>query len=436
MLSLILSPIIVYASRDSVCFDLIVDDGVYPTDSEQIHEDTKDTVCVWQDGVSKHCVSGLYVEFMHTDVIDMNTHIFPNCVYFSRGVLSKDDIYVEIDGSDAVWIDQITVSAKHFSKTWGYDNSAGWCLSRDINDHLGWNSDDRDQHVPEGRCYHKIGFKKDGKVSGYYSGSSVKYCRETKKMDCKQGCIIGWTHESTSYDGCCRGVFDCFGHRKTCYLDSPCRRRVEDGVVQTEQFSEISEDLAEDVPAASTFELVNQVETASRLERLEGEAEGGEDGFVYTSEPDRRRSELDTEENIDALMEISASSASSFRECAQGLDELDEDQQMWAGILSGANQGILMSSEDGVFAERRRSVWNIQNFFTTVVAEMSEDCEAPMEVFIEDCKEVGNKLITAEFNEQPIFVHNEPRDGNGLFGCAKLATSHVCEEWYKYNCTE
>lgn len=264
----------VYAARDSVCFDLVVGDGVYPTDAEQSDEDTKDTVCVWQDGVTKKCVNGLHVEFLHTGVIDTDTHTFPilvqpNCVYFEHGELKHANLFFDIDGNDAVWIDRVTVSAKHYSKTWGSNDSAGVCLSTDLNDHLAWNSDDRKQYVPSGYCNYKIVLYTDGVVGGWYDGSVQKLCRTKKKMNCKQGCPRGWTHESTVKSMCCKSFWSCFGTNKICRIDTPCRRRVEDAAIQAghvsaERMSEIPQDNL-------SFDDINQASnTADRLRQAVG----------------------------------------------------------------------------------------------------------------------------------------------------------------------
>lgn len=242
MLSLVL---VVFAPRiafgDTVCFDLEAGNIDLDSDEDEVHEDTTCKICAWQTTVEGpyECKTG--IKNSGTAAADLPDND-KSCIDFKSGILTKGSpVYVSTDCEDAMWIDRLQVNgdgdssdSEDDSEEWhdwqvlrGANNNDGWCLSKDRNDHLGWNHDDYDQHVPANKCYHELKFNSDGSVDGTYDTSQGQLCRREKKMDCKQGCESGWKHVSTSDHGCCSGFLSCGGNRKTCEIDEPCRRRVE-----------------------------------------------------------------------------------------------------------------------------------------------------------------------------------------------------------------
>lgn len=211
---------------DELCIDLEVGDADYDWTDDEVNEESNDRVCAYQDGGydDKVCRNGIKRDYRRGDLA---------CFDFGRETLDKDkSFYIVTEGSDAVWIDRLNAwrfggFSPEWEKEWGQNDRDGWCLSQDANDHVGWNNDDRDQHVPDDRCYYALRLDSNGDVWGYYDASEPTICRETKKMDCKQNCPGGWEHVDTTNHGCCSSWSSCGGNMKVCANDYECRRRTE-----------------------------------------------------------------------------------------------------------------------------------------------------------------------------------------------------------------
>lgn len=235
---------------------------------DEVHETTNSKVCAWLDGEysSRQCQSGMKRESQHWGTLD-----------FPDGSLDeKKDLYVQIYGSDALWVDRFLVRGfsiygRHkWERYYGESNSHGWCLSTDRNDHLDWNSDDLSQSVPDNQCYYQVKLSPDGNVYGSVSAQALM-CRVDKKMDCKQNCERGWKHISTSDDGCCKAFFDCGGTRKTCRKDYECRRRFEnaDKDVTVQVLPQAEEDGQWVLLSGQKADNVTRFDLADRLTQAE-----------------------------------------------------------------------------------------------------------------------------------------------------------------------
>lgn len=225
-------PIVLGGSRvkdDTFCLDLEVGDAdLAPFDAlddDEVDEESGDKVCVWHRGYWTDRVCHFGIERIR----ELKNW---DCFYFQRRSLDKNtDFYIMTEGTDAVWIDRFRARrfggfTPEWEKIWGQNDSDGWCLSNDRNDHLDWNHDDRVQHVPDNQCYHALRLRPNGSVWGYHSGAQ-RMCRVTKTMGCKESCDSGWKHVDTTGHGCCSSWSSCFGTRKVCAGDTPCRRRTE-----------------------------------------------------------------------------------------------------------------------------------------------------------------------------------------------------------------
>jgi len=203
---------------DRISFDLENGDSdISVLLDDEVNEETSSYICGWQDGKysQRECQWGVKRELGHWGGID-----FPDGTFTSGG-----DYYVQIYGSDALWVDRFLVRGDGVWEYWiGNNNHHGWCLSTDRNDHLDWNHDGYSQHVTAGQCYYKLRLSSNGSVWGWWSNQALM-CRTKKKMNCKQDCPSGWKHISTSDHGCCKSWSSCGGNRKTCQGDEECRRR-------------------------------------------------------------------------------------------------------------------------------------------------------------------------------------------------------------------
>lgn len=209
------------ANGDTVMFDIESGGQDFSGDFEdEIDEETGSYICAWQEWSAWKCQYGVKRDLGEWGSID-----------FPDGSLDKNkDIYVQIYGTDNLWVDRFAAmrdGSDEWTKYWGSSNSQGWCLSADRNDHLDWNHDDYAQHVTAGECYYQVKLATNGNVYGWHFGAPLM-CRTEKKMGCKQGCPRGWEHIRTSDYGCCKNWGSCGGNRKTCRGDVECRRRFED----------------------------------------------------------------------------------------------------------------------------------------------------------------------------------------------------------------
>jgi len=207
------------ANGDTLNFD--IESGNDDSFDDEINEETSSYICAWHEWSSRRCQYGVKREDGEWGSID-----------FPDGSLDKNkDLYVQIYGSDALWVDRFATrrhGSHHWTREWGSSNHHGWCLSTDRNDYLDWNHDDyHRQHVTAGQCYYQFRLATNGLVYGLHNGAPL-ICRKTKKMNCKQGCPRGWKHIETSDYGCCKNWGSCGGNRKTCQGDVECRRRFED----------------------------------------------------------------------------------------------------------------------------------------------------------------------------------------------------------------
>jgi len=211
---------------DNLCLDLEAGDFDWlEIRDDELGEESHDTVCAYQDGDYRNRVCRSVIRGLPEDGA---------CFGFENQTLDEDkDFYIVTQGHDAVWIDRFIASRQtivgigsEWEKKWGRNNNDGWCLSMDRNDWLDWNYDGRPQHVPDNECYFALQLKADGSVYGYRT-SQPRKCRESKMMNCKQGCDSGWTHYETVEYGCCSSFFSCGGNRKLCSKDVECRRRSE-----------------------------------------------------------------------------------------------------------------------------------------------------------------------------------------------------------------
>lgn len=224
----LLAPQTVYG--DAICFDLEVGGPDLFFDDE-VNEETNDLVCAWQEDKyhQRICQRG----------VSRNDGSL-GCMYFPNGMFDRNANWiVHIHGSDALWVDKFVVwRYKSWTKNFGSSNEDGWCLSQDRNDHISWNTDDYPQHVPDNQCYYMVKLASDGAVYGWVTpepkrAPEPKRCRQTRKMNCKQGCPSGWKHVDTSDHGCCSSWTSCGGNRKTCEREQPCRRRNKDADGET-----------------------------------------------------------------------------------------------------------------------------------------------------------------------------------------------------------
>jgi len=252
---------------DKLCFDTIA--GHWGSDN-QIHENTGNRVCAWIEGRphGKSCRNGV----KHND-----------CLEFAPNYLAGENIIVEIYGTDALWVDYFRKydAARDSFQYWGSNNNDGWCMSIDRNDYLDWNHDSRSQHVSADQCYYKIKLDHNGKIYGWFT-EEQRMCRQTKKMRCKEGCERGWRHVWSENTGCCSSFTSCFGSRKICARDFPCRRRTEetdaDEIVEflpakEEQgrWVQLSGPLDE---TSSLADRLSQTEEQSEMKELQAPADG------------------------------------------------------------------------------------------------------------------------------------------------------------------
>jgi len=251
---------------DKICFDMEAfgqDKWGERNGDDEVHEETNSKVCAYIDGHWRgRCKNGIKKNEADDTM---------GCLYFRDGELKKHQSFkVRIFGSDAMWIDRMTVYGSGWSRTYGSDNGYGWCFSTDRNDHLDWKYDGyKNQSVPDDDCYHTLYLKANGDVLGDTT-NEPRLCREYKTMNCKQGCESGWTFHSTASHFCCKSVFDC-GSRKKCMRHSECRRRSEDGdagdVEATSEDQEGKDNLVQLLPPQA--DLTDESSTTGAADRLQ-----------------------------------------------------------------------------------------------------------------------------------------------------------------------
>jgi len=143
-----------------VCFDLEAWDWGWGWGDDEVHEDTTCKLCatVYNEGrhIAHNCIDGAKNE--------KNKH---SCIYLGREHIAwKHNVMIETTCDDEMWVDRFLVydhSSKVatnqliHTKTYGWNNADGWCMSTDVNDYKQWNNEWwRAQRVSDNTCHRAL----------------------------------------------------------------------------------------------------------------------------------------------------------------------------------------------------------------------------------------------------------------------------------------
>jgi len=127
------------------------------------HADTRNKVCAY--GVNREgknvfqCVNGVRGD---DEKIEFK---------YGKNLSKSSPVYLEILGSDELWLDTITTwfDGCNCNREYGRPNDKGWCMSTNPNDDDNFSSSD----VPEGECYRTLKLGTDGVVYGMQSSYAL-----------------------------------------------------------------------------------------------------------------------------------------------------------------------------------------------------------------------------------------------------------------------